>query len=329
MNRFTPLLAALKSAGEPTRLRLIALLAEAELTVTEITQVLGQSQPRVSRHLKLLCEAGILERVREGAWAFYRISDQGGGADLGRFIISRLDLRDGVLLADHKRLADVRQARQVAANAYFAANAPQWARVRALYLPEGEVEAAILEMVRGRQIDDLVDLGTGTGRMLQVLGPFVRRGVGFDLSHEMLAYARVHLAQSGLSHCLVRHGDMLRLPFETGRGADAVILHQVLHYLENPAAALHEAARILKPGGIVLVADFAPHDLEFLREAHAHRRLGISERDIAQWAEGAGLAVLSERSLPPRAGDEKLTVRLWLLGDPVSATLTPAVEVEA
>lgn len=326
-------LTRLKAAAEATRLRILAVLEGAELTVTELTQILGQSQPRVSRHLKLMVDAGLLDRSREGAWAFYRLAETGAGAELAAFLNAGLgaglDPADKLLEADRQRLRAVRQARREAAAAYFRANAAEWDRIRALYVPEGAVEAAMVSLLGERPIGTFLDLGTGTGRVLEVMGPHIRRGLGFDLSLEMLAIARANLERTGLLHCSVRQGDILRLPLETGRGADAAVLHQVLHFLEDPGAAIAEAARVLTPGGRLLIIDFAPHDLEFLRAAHAHRRLGLAERDMQQWAAEAGLAPVLARELPPRGDAEKLTVRFWLFAAAEPVSPRGLVEVQA
>lgn len=322
MSTFAAVLEALRAAGEPTRLRLMAALARAELTVTELTQVLGQSQPRISRHLKLLSDAGLIERFREGAWVFYRLADMGAGGEAARFITQNLPADDPALRADRERLADVRKARHEAAAAYFKANAKEWARIRALHVPEGDVEAAALKLAGDKPIPMLLDLGTGTGRMLEVFAPHIGHGLGIDMSREMLSVARANLEKAGITNCSVRLGDIYRLPFETGAGADVAVIHQVLHYLENPAAAVAEAARVLKPGGRIVIADFAPHALEFLREAHAHRRLGFADSELKQWAEAVGLHVAQTKALP---GD-KLTVKLWLLAAPAKAGAKSARE---
>ena len=315
MSTFAAVLSALKAAGEPTRLRLMAALSHAELTVTELTQVLGQSQPRISRHLKLLCDAGLVDRFREGAWAFYRLADKNAGGEAARFITQNLPADDPALRADFERLATVRRARQEAASAYFKANAKEWARIRALHVAEADVEAAALKLAGEKPIPMLLDLGTGTGRMLEVFAPHVERGIGIDQSREMLGMARANLEKAGINNCSVRLGDIYRLPFESGAGADAAVIHQVLHYLEDPGAAVAEAARVLRPGGRIVIADFAPHELEFLREAHAHRRLGFADAELKQWAEAAGLTVARSQALP---GD-KLTVKLWLLTAPAKS----------
>ncbi|MGQ0677667.1 MAG: ArsR/SmtB family transcription factor [Rhodospirillales bacterium] len=300
------LLAGLRAAAEPTRLRLLALCGHAELTVSELTQILGQSQPRVSRHLKLMCEAGLLDRFREGTWVFYRLAQRGAGAELTRVVIDQVPPDDATLARDLARLDDVRRARAEAAAAYFRANAPRWDRIRTLHVDDREVERKLLELLPARGIGDLLDIGTGTGRMLELFAGRAERAVGIDMSREMLAVARANLDKSGRRNCLVRQGDMYQLPLPD-RAFDAVIIHQVLHYADEPAEAIEEAARVLKPGGRLLVVDFAPHDLENLRAEHAHRRLGFRDDEIAGWARAAGLECEPVVHLPGKP----LTVGIW------------------
>ena len=317
-NRFTfdELSTMLKAAGEETRLRLLALLAEAELTVTELTEILRQSQPRISRHLRLLAESGLVVRFREGSWAFFRLPEHGDKAELARTLAALLDPDDRVMARDRERLAAVRAARATAAQAYFREHAAEWDRIRRLHAADAAVEAEIQQALADRPFRSLLDLGTGTGRMLELLGPGLERGLGIDLSLDMLALARARLDRAGLRHCSVRHGDIydLALPRDS---FDVVIVHQVLHYLDDGARALREAARVLRPQGRLLVIDFAPHELEFLRDEHAHRRLGFAEETVSQWLEQAGLDVISHRSVPPEAGsDGEIAVSLWLARDP-------------
>jgi ubiquinone/menaquinone biosynthesis C-methylase UbiE/DNA-binding transcriptional ArsR family regulator len=313
---FDDLNVALKAAGEETRLRLLALLAEAELTVTELTEILRQSQPRISRHLRLLAESGLVVRFREGSWAFFRLPEHGDKAELARTLAALLDPDDRVMARDRERLAAVRAARATAAQAYFREHAAEWDRIRRLHAADAAVEAEIQQALADRPFRSLLDLGTGTGRMLELLGPGLERGLGIDLSLDMLALARARLDRAGLRHCSVRHGDIydLALPRDS---FDVVIVHQVLHYLDDGARALREAARVLRPQGRLLVIDFAPHELEFLRDEHAHRRLGFAEETVSQWLEQAGLDVISHRSVSPEAGsDGEIAVSLWLARDP-------------
>jgi ubiquinone/menaquinone biosynthesis C-methylase UbiE/DNA-binding transcriptional ArsR family regulator len=306
----------LKAAGEETRLRLLALLAEAELTVTELTDILRQSQPRISRHLRLLAESGLVVRFREGSWAFFRLAEHGAKAELARILAAQLDPDDAVMARDRERLAQVRTARATAAQGYFRAHAAEWDRIRRLHAADAAVEAEIQAVLADRPFRSLLDLGTGTGRMLELLGPELDRGLGIDLSLDMLALARARLDRIGLRQCSVRQGDIydLALPRDS---FDVVIVHQVLHYLDDGARAVREAARVLRPQGRLLVIDFAPHDHEFLRDEHAHRRLGFAEETVSQWLEQAGLDVINHRSVPPDAGSEgEIAVSLWLARDP-------------
>ncbi len=298
------LLAALRAAAEPTRLRLLALCAEGELTVSELTDILGQSQPRVSRHLKLLCEAGLLDRFREANWVFYRLAR---GTGVAERLVAMVPAEDPVVALDRERLDQVKRHRAAAAEAYFRTNAEDWDRIRSLHIDDRDVEAALVELLSDEPIDDLLDIGTGTGRVLEVMAPRVERALGVDLSREMLAVARVNLERAGARNCAIRQGDMYQLP-APGASFDAVVIHQVLHYAERPGRAIAEAARVLRPGGRLVVADFAPHELEFLRTGHAHRRLGFADAEIMEFCREAGLRPLQPVHLP----GEKLTVVLWL-----------------
>ncbi len=304
----------LKAAGESTRLRLLALLADGDHSVKDLTEILGQSQPRVSRHLKLLADAGLVQRHAEGAWAYYRLAPDGQGAELARWLTSRIDLDDPDHRRDRARQAETREARQAQAAAYFAKVAEGWDLLRTLHVPEAAVEAAVLGELGERQVDLLIDLGTGTGRMLEVLAPAYRNGVGVDSSREMLAVARSRLSSAGIAHAQVRLGDITALDLTIG-SADVVVLHQVLHYFDDPGRMLIEARRLLKSGGEMLIVDFAPHDLEFLRSKHEHRRLGLSSGQMQNWAANAGLDVVSMRQFPSDNRDGGLTVCLWRLVD--------------
>ena len=321
------LLAGLRAGGDSTRLRLLALLARGDLNVKDLTQILGQSQPRISRHLKLLTEAGLIDRFREGSWVFYRLADTDPAAALARAIVALVDGREAVIARDLERLAAVKQERAAAAAAYFRAQAGDWDRLRALHVDEAEVERAMLEVIGEGPFDRLLDLGTGTGRVIELLAPHVRRGVGVDLSHEMLSFARAKLDKAGHGHCQVRHGDLYALPFEAA-SFDVVTIHQVLHYLDDPARAVGEAARMLRPGGRLLVVDFAPHHEEFLRQEQAHRRLGFSAGEVAKWIVAAGLRLGLHRELSPpeAAADTGLIVSLWLARARGEAARRRAVE---
>jgi SAM-dependent methyltransferase len=300
------LLAALRAVAEPTRLRLVVLCARSELTVSELTQILGQSQPRVSRHLKLLCDAGLLDRFREGSWVFYRLSQSNPASALARQLVAACGASDPTIVLDLQRLSAIKQQRADLATAYFRENAAQWHRIRSLYVDEREVEAALVEIIAAASPRDLLDIGTGTGRVLEILAPRVERALGIDQSREMLSIARVNLERAGLANGRVRRDDMYQLALPDA-SFDAVVVHQVLHYADRPAMAIAEAARVLRPRGILVLVDFAPHTLEFLRDEHAHRRLGFGDGEIAEWCRAAGLDPALPRQLP---GDP-LTVVIW------------------
>lgn len=309
------LIGALKAAGENTRIRMLALLAQAELTVKDLTAILAQSQPRISRHLKLLAEAGLVDRYPEGAWVFYRLSDDNPAGQFALDLIRRVDESDATLLRDRERLALVKREQAEQAQHYFDANAADWDTIRALHVAEQDVEATILSVVGLKPFQSLLDLGTGTGRLLELFAPVYHRAVGVDTSAAMLAVARANLDRAGIMNAQVRLGDIFNL--QLPRDAfDLVTIHQVLHHLENPERAVLEAARVLAPGGRLLVVDFAPHALEFLRERHAHRRLGFGHESMAQWIGSADLNLETVTDLP--AGDtamENLTVSVWLARD--------------
>jgi ArsR family transcriptional regulator len=301
-----PLLVGLRAAADASRLRLLALCAQGEWTVTELTQITGQSQPRVSRHLKLLADAGLLERFREGSWVFYRRARTGAGARLARNLCRMLPADDPDLALDRQRLAAVRATRQEHAARYFAAQASHWDQVRSLYVDEGKVETALLGVFGERPPSNLLDIGTGTGRILQLFAPRIGFGLGIDLSREMLSVARANLDRTSLRNCQVRLGDMYHLPLPAG-AFDAATMHNVLHFADDPGAALAEAARVLRPGGRLVVVDFARHELEFLRREHAHRRLGFTDAEIHGWFGAGGL--LPEP--PVRLAGDPLTVVVW------------------
>jgi ubiquinone/menaquinone biosynthesis C-methylase UbiE len=309
---FDALHEAFKAAGETTRLRILALLSEAELTVSDLTEILRQSQPRVSRHLKLLTDAGLVARAREGTWAFFRLADTGPAAAIIRGALADLDPADPTIAHDRRRLGAVRAERAQAAQEYFARHAADWDRIRRLHVADRRIEQAILESLAGQPYRSVLDLGTGTGRMLELLGPRIERGLGCDLSVEMLAIARANLDRAGLRHCRVRQADLYSLGIPRD-SFDVVVIHQVLHLLDDAAGAIREGATVLRPGGRLVVVDFAPHDQEFLRAEHAHRRLGFADETIRQWMDAAGLDPIHHQTLAPEPGaGAKIAISLWV-----------------
>lgn len=307
---------ALRGAGEETRLRILHALSRDELAVSELTQVLAQSQPRISRHLKLMTDAGLIERRREGSWAFFRLTRKGFGSRLAHFALDALSTEDSVLDRDQDRLEIIRARRAELAETYFEENASHWDKLRSMHAPEAAVEAAAREMFTpvNSTFSRLVDLGTGTGRMLELFADTYSAALGYDVNQPMLALARARLAAADITHAELHQADILALP-DSPRSADGAILHQVLHFLVEPSLALTEAARVLSKGSPLLVVDFAPHDVEALRESHAHRRLGFSRAEIEEMGSAAGLTPESYQEIPAEdsKGGDALTVSLWLL----------------
>ena len=312
------LLAALRACAEPTRLRILALVARGAFCVTEFTEILGQSQPRLSRHLRLLCEAGVLERLREGANAWFGLPPEGSdGLSLVRAVLDRLPEDDDVLAADRRQAARVLAERARAATDSFVRKGAEWDETSALGLPAEAVEAALLDVLPRGKLGRVLDIGTGTGRLLELLAPLVSAGLGVDASRAMLALARARLARPGFSHCAVRLADMYRLPLPDG-GFDLVLMHMVLHHAEDPAAALAEAARVLRPGGRLVVVDLAPHENAEALHRLAHRWPGFSDEAMRARLAKAGLAATDGRAVPGA-----LEVRLWSAERP-SDTAAPA-----
>ncbi len=295
--------------SDTTRLRIVALLRAMELSVGELAQVLGQSQPRVSRHVRILIDAGLAERRREGSWVFLSLARAPLVAPLLNLLDAwaALDGEEPSMIADAARLAAVRADRAAAAERYFASHAAEWDQLRSLHVAESEVEAAITRALGGAPLGRLVDIGTGTGRMLELFGRSADHALGIDRSPEMLRLARAKLTEAGLGPVDLRQGDMYALPLPSG-SADTVILHQVLHYAQQPAGAVAEAARLLAPGGRLLVIDFAAHDREELRSRDAHARLGFADAAVTGFMERAGL----EAAVVDRLEGGALTVTLWL-----------------
>jgi len=301
-----PLADHFQGLADPTRLRILALLRIMELSVGELAQILGQSQPRVSRHLKILSDAGVLERRKEGSWVFLTLADPDRTTPMFALIDAWSDASTRALFAsDAARTESIRGERAEAANRYFAGHAGVWDQIRSLHVAESEVERAIDNALGGTTLGRLVDIGTGTGRMLELFGPRSSQAIGIDRSSEMLRLARVKLESAGIASSL-RQGDMYALPL-ADESADTIIIHQVLHYAHSPAAAIAEATRVLAPGGTLLVVDFAAHGREELRASDAHIRLGFDDEVMAGWFGSAGLKIDHVAHL---AGGE-LTVTLW------------------
>ncbi|NQW00725.1 MAG: metalloregulator ArsR/SmtB family transcription factor [Rhodospirillales bacterium] len=310
------LLNALKAVAEPTRLRILALCLEGELTVSELVRILGQSQPRISRHLKLLSEAGLLVRIREGSWVFHRVAASGTGAQLIARLGDLIPADDSLIRRDMDRLLEVKRDRTESAAAYFREIAAQWDEIRSLHVDDSDIDAAINKALDWQRISSMIDLGTGTGRLLEHFGPRLQRGEGIDMSREMLAIARSNLEAAKLPHCQVRQGDIYQLP-NASEGFDLAVIHQVLHFVDDQALAIAEATRVLKPGGQLVVVDFAPHDLEVLRDKDKHRRLGFADSEVAGWFRRAELTQKPTIKLK----GSPLTVCIWIAEKPDPAAI--------
>lgn len=309
------LLTALRAAGEGTRLRLLYLLSKGEFNVSELTRILGQSQPRVSRHLKLMTEAGLLERVKEGSWVLFTLRADGPGSDIARAIVDMIPADDALIRRDRARADEILKARRELADQYFGENARNWDQIRSLHVAENQVEETLVALAGSQKVSEFVDIGTGTGRILELLAGLAEQATGIDASREMLAIARARIEKAGLQNARIRQGDIFSIPFDDN-SCGLVSIHQVLHFLDNPAGALEEAGRILSPDGRLLIVDFAPHELEFLREEHAHRRLGIADEDMRRWCDRAGMSVFEHKLLvpPPTHSKDGLTVSIWRVG---------------
>ena len=297
-------IAIFRALADPTRLRILLLLRAMELSVGELAQVLGQSQPRVSRHVKILADAGIAQRRKEGSWVFLTLGDATRLESLFAAIDAWSSESEGA--ADRARLAAIQAERAAAAERYFEAQAANWDAIRSLHVAESEVEAALVRAVGDGPLGRIVDVGTGTGRMLALFAGRASSAIGVDRSSEMLRLARAKLAEEALTRAELRQGDMYALPLPSGT-TDLVLIHQLLHYAQQPAAAIAEAARLLTPGGRLLIVDFATHELEDLRTRDAHVRLGFSDAQMLGWLDAAGLAAEACATL---AGGE-LTVKIW------------------
>lgn len=307
----------LRALADLTRLRIMRLLADMELAVGELAQVLGQSQPRVSRHIKILCDAGLAERRREGSWVFLRIAvDPDGAPHLGTAVARLLatgEHDDPAFAArcaeDRRHLAAIRAAREAQAADWFARHAAEWDTLRSLHSPDEAVEAALAAAL-GPQLGALLDIGTGTGRMAELFAPRAESVAALDKSPEMLRLARARLQHLPASKVDLLQGDFTALPFAEGV-FDTVLFHQVLHYAQEPEVALAEAARVTRPGGRVAVVDFAAHAHEELRTVHQHARLGFSDEQMLALLTAAGYAPAPPLAVPGIGPGQPLTVKIW------------------
>jgi ubiquinone/menaquinone biosynthesis C-methylase UbiE len=306
VTRDLKLAALFQALADPTRLRILALLRAMELSVGELAQLLGQSQPRVSRHVRILSDSGLVGRRKEGSWVYLQLADPGRTESLFATAQGLDPEAEQLFAADAARLDSIRTDRAEAARRYFEAHAATWDSIRSLHIADAEIERAIASLLTDRPIGALLDIGTGTGRMLELFAPEAVSAIGIDRSSEMLRLARVKLEEAGISGASLRQGDMYALPLGD-RCADSIILHQVLHYAQQPGAAIAEASRVLAPGGRLLVIDFAQHDRAELKEQDAHLRLGFADDAMRGWFGAAGLQL----DRIERLGGGELSVILW------------------
>ena len=307
----------LKAVAETTRLRILFLLDKGDLTVSDITKILGQSQPRVSRHLRLLMEARLIERYQEGAWAYFSLSSCSLRREMLKIVLQHIDVEDNLINADLMRLGEVKKERSLAAAAYFSKNAHDWDKLRLLHVPDNTVEQTMVELVGTTPFQSMLDIGTGTGSLLKLFAPLYTRAIGIDNNRDMLAVARVNLDKAGVSNAQVRLGDVANLPVEK-ETFNLVTIYQVLHFLSDPEVAIFEAARVMRPGARLIIVDYAPHGLEYLHEKYAHVRMGFSDSQMEYWLDKAGLTLEKTLSFQPQQnGNTKgLTLKLWLARDP-------------
>ncbi len=304
------LLTALKAASDTTRLRLLVLLGNSELNVKDLTKILGQSQPRLSRHLKLLSQAKLIERFKEGSWVYYRLTRSGNRAEFIKNMLAQVNQKDQKFVKDQSAAVKQKQKRASEAQAYFKASAKDWDNIRSHYVSEAKVESEMRRLIGRDKIKHLLDFGTGTGRILELFSNQYQQGIGIDINHEMLRHARARLDRLEDVDCELRRGDITDLDHKSA-SADAIIMHQILHFLEEPSRAIKEAARLLVKGGKLLIVDFAPHNEEILRKKFAHRWLGLSEEQLTNWLEATKLKLVEMKTL--KSPNAKASVNVSLL----------------
>ena len=302
-----------RALGDLTRLRIMRLVATMELAVGEIALVLGQSQPRVSRHVAILCDAGLAERRREGSWMFLRAGS--GSADgMARHIGLLLgvaeaeDAEFGMVCEDDRRkLAAIRASRETQAQNYFAAHADTWDELRRLHSTDEAVEQALAQALASEPLGRMLDIGTGTGRIAELFAKAADHVLALDKSPAMLRVARARLQHLEGDRVEMIQGDFTSLPL-TAASVDTVLFHQVLHFAQDPGAALREAARVTREGGRVAVVDFAAHQREELRDRHAHARLGFGDDQMDALMQQAGYAPEARIALD----EGELVVKIWV-----------------
>ncbi len=303
------LLNIMRALADPTRLRIALLIRQLELSVGEVVQILGQSQPRVSRHIRILHEAGIAQRRKEGSWVFLRCGEHLTNGNMDSLFAMTDGSEARIVQRDLAKLTEVRTARAKMAEAYFALHASEWDDLRSLHVAESQVETAMMQILDVAPLGNVLDVGTGTGRMIELFSGRAARFTAIDNNAEMLRVARAKLPAltSGTDQIEIKLGDFNSLPLADA-SFDTILFHQVLHYAQEPERVIAEAARVLAPSGRILIADFAAHDNEELRSVHAHARLGFTDDTIARAFAACGLHMAHHTTLDGGA----LTVKIWL-----------------
>jgi ArsR family transcriptional regulator len=307
MIKMNTLMKILKALAEPSRLRLLVLCNQGEFSVSELVYILGQSQPRVSRHLKVLCDAGLLQNIRDGIWVLYRITTETEPAAIAKKLLTSIPKDDPIIVMDHKRLGTIQSERGVSATDYFRCSALQWDKIRNLHIEDQKVEYVIDSILKEMPINKFLDIGTGTGRMLELAGAYAETLDGIDQSREMLAVARVNLERAGVKNYSLHKGDMYQLQVPDDK-YDVICIHQVLHFSAKPSRAIAEATRALQPGGRLIVIDFVTHEMMELREIYHHSRLGFSDGEFVHWFQQNGLNFKK----PVHLSGGKLIVGIWV-----------------
>jgi ubiquinone/menaquinone biosynthesis C-methylase UbiE/predicted DNA-binding transcriptional regulator len=304
MNTFIKIL---KAVAEPSRLRLLVLCSQSEFSVSELVYILGQSQPRVSRHLRVLCDVGLLQNIRDGSWVLYKITTQTEPAAIAQKILTLIPKDDPIIVKDHKRLGTVQSERRSSATDYFRFSALQWDQIRNVHIDDQKVEQVMGSILKETPINKFLDIGTGTGRILELAGVYAETLDGIDQSREMLAVARANLERAGVKHYSLHQGDMHQLQVPDDK-YDVICIHQVLHFSDMPNRAISEATRVLQPGGRLIVIDFVTHGMMELREIYHHSRLGFSDGEFVHWFHQNGLNFKK----PIHLSGGKLAVGVWV-----------------
>ena len=290
-----------KALADPCRARLTAVLLSGEFTVQELTRIMGMGQSRVSRHLKILTEAGVLSVKRQGTWSYYRAGEEStffsGIRPAFERELSSLPERCRDLAAVSKVLEERRRRSQE----FFDCHARQWDDLARTLLPVPEYRQRLLQLVpEGASV---LEIGIGTGGLLTELTSRASRVIGVDHSPAMLEEARRRLNDRGIGGIELRLGEMSHLPLSDA-SVGCVVANMVLHHAADPPAVLAEIRRVLAPGGTLLLADLARHERESAREQLADQWLGFEDNELTEWLRRAGFTIINIDKVAADAGEE-------------------------